>query len=411
MLDVWPALLDIAVSAFSCGWPLRDGEEDNLTAALEHRDRVQRIFLWCVLTPRLVSAMQEPFPELKDLEIITGPGTEQPAILLDSFLGGSAPRLQTLRLQDVRGPALQRLLLSAHNLTKIHITVPQDSVLSVSPEAMVTCLSTMTKLGDLNLDLPSIRSGLDPLGASGCRPPQTRTVLPSLTVFAFEGNNEYLGDFVARIDAPLLEDIKIIFDLLHFDTLQLLLFIDRTGRFKQLVQARLTVFDDRIELTAFPHTMSSGCHILVLETTCTRGDLDDDHDAQLSSLVRICAHSFPPFSTLERLAIAGDTDWEGPIPEGQLEDLPWLEFLRPFTSVKDLYLCKEIALRVVPVLCELAEEGVTEVLPVLQNIVLVGNQPLGVAGELVAALVAARQLSGHILTIGQVDGIRKTSKR
>jgi hypothetical protein len=239
-------------------WNAAQGRcEDNIIAALEHRDRVQRIFFWCVLTPRLVAAMQEPFPELTDLEIMTGTGTEEPAILLDSFLGGSAPRLRTLRLQDVRGPALQRLLLSAHDLTKLYITVPQDSVLSVSPEAMVTCLSTMTKLRDLELYVPSVRSGLDPLGASGRRPPQTRTILPSLIGFRFEGNNEYLGDFVARIDAPFLESIKIVFDQLHFDTLQLLLFIGRTERFKLLVQAEVTVYDDRIELSACPQTRSS----------------------------------------------------------------------------------------------------------------------------------------------------------
>ena len=165
----------------------------------------------------------------------------------------------------------------------------------------------------------------------------------------------------------------------------------------------MTVHDDRIELTAFPYTRSSYSRVLVLETTCTRGDLDDDHDAQLSSLARICVHSLPPFSTLERLDITRDPGWEEPISEGQLEDLPWLEFLRPFTSVKSLYLCKDIALRVAPVLCEFAEEGVTEVLPVLQNIFIVGHQPLGLAGELVGAFVAERQLSGHILTVRQVD--------
>jgi hypothetical protein len=403
MLDIWPVLPAIVVTASSCGMPLKDGEEDNIIAALEHRDRVQRIFLWCVLTPRLVAAMQEPFPELTDLEIMTGTRTEEPAVLLDSFLGGSAPRLRTLRLQDVGGPALQRLLLSAHDLTNLYITVPQDSVLSVSPEAMVTCLSTMTKLRDLELYVPSVRSGLDPLGASGRRPPRTRTILPSLTGFRFEGNNEYLGDFVARIDAPLLDYIKIVFDQLHFDTLQLLLFIGRAEKIKLLAQAGVTFYEDRIELNAYPQTRSSYSDELVLGTTYTRGHLDDEHDGQLSSLARICAHSLPPFSTLDRLDITGDPGWEEPLFEDRLDNLPWLEFLRPFTSVKNLYLSEDIALRVAPVLRELGEEGVTEVLPVLQNIFIVGPQPMGGAGELVGAFVAARQLSGHILTVRHVD--------
>ncbi|KAI0279776.1 hypothetical protein BC826DRAFT_547443 [Russula brevipes] len=402
MLDVWPALPVIVETG---RFRFRDGEEDNIIAALEHRDRVHRISLWCVLTPRLVAAMQESFPELKDLEIIPETGTEEPAVLLDSFLGGSAPRLRTLGLHRVRGPALQRLLLSAHDLTKLYIIVPQDSMLSVSPEAMVTCLSTMTKLGDLELYLPSVRSGLDSLGASGRSPPQTRTILPSLTRFRFEGNNEYLGDFVARIDAPLLDYIKIEFDQLHFDTSQLLLFIGRAEKIKLLCQAEVVFSDYRIQLNAYPQTKPSLSEVLVsdvlvLEATCTRGDRHfDDHDAQLSSLARVCAHSLPPFSTLERLAIAGRPDWEFRLSKDRLNNLPWVEFLRPFTSVKDLCLSEAIALRVAPVLCELAEEGVTEVLPVLQNIFVVDPLKMWVAGELFGAFVAARQRSGHILTV------------
>jgi hypothetical protein len=168
---------------------------------------------------------------------------------------------------------------------------------------------------------------------------------------------------VDRIDAPLLDYIRIVFDQLHLDTLQLFQFIGRGERFKLLDQAEVIFYDDRIKLSTYPHPRSSYRDVLELVTPCTRGDLDGDHDAQLLSLARICAHSLPPFSTLERLDITGDPGWEGLI--FQLENLPWLEFLRPFTSVKDLYLSDDIALRVAPVLRELAEEGVTEVLPVL----------------------------------------------
>ncbi|KAI0279773.1 hypothetical protein BC826DRAFT_975722 [Russula brevipes] len=402
MLDVWPALPVFVEITHACGMPLKDGEEDNIIAALEHRDRVHRISLRCVLIPGLVAVMQEPFPELKDLEILAGEGTEDPVILLDSFLGGAAPGLRTLWLEDVRGPALQRLLLSAHDLTELCVTIPQDSVLSVSPEAMVTCLSTMTKLEDLDLYLPPIRSGLDPLGESGRSPPQTRTILSSLTRFRFEGDTEYLGDFVARIDAPLLDDIKITFDKLHFDPLQLLLFIGRAEKIKLLCRAELIFYVDRIELSAYPRTKSSDSDVLVLETDnqCTLDD-SEESDVQLSSLARICAHSLPPFSTLERLDITGDPTWL-PLAQGQLEYLPWVEFLRPFTSVKDLYLSGDFALRIAPVLHGLAEEGETEVLPVLQKIFVVGGLQREWAGDLVAEFVAARRRSGHILTFRHV---------
>jgi hypothetical protein len=38
-----------------------------------------------------------------------------------------------------------------------------------------------------------------------------RALLPALTRFEFKGFCEYLEDFVARIDAPLLDDLNITF--------------------------------------------------------------------------------------------------------------------------------------------------------------------------------------------------------
>ena len=42
-------------------------------------------------------------------------------------------------------------------------------------------------------------------------PPQTRIILPILTHFRFEGDDKYLEYFVSRIDAPLLNNINILF--------------------------------------------------------------------------------------------------------------------------------------------------------------------------------------------------------
>ncbi len=42
-------------------------------------------------------------------------------------------------------------------------------------------------------------------------PPLTRSVLPALTHFIFSGLAEYLEDFVALINAPLLDRLEITF--------------------------------------------------------------------------------------------------------------------------------------------------------------------------------------------------------
>lgn len=66
----------------------------------------------------------------------------------DSFLGGIAPRLRFFALDGVPFPAPQKLLRSTTNLVTLRlerITYPGF----ISPEDMVTCLSTLTKLEEL----------------------------------------------------------------------------------------------------------------------------------------------------------------------------------------------------------------------------------------------------------------------
>jgi hypothetical protein len=84
MLDIWPPL-PIEIQYFYA----HVGLEDNMMAALEHRNRVRDIYLSYVTMPLedLVAVMEEPFPELESLSLHKG-GTV-PA-LSNTFLGGSA---------------------------------------------------------------------------------------------------------------------------------------------------------------------------------------------------------------------------------------------------------------------------------------------------------------------------------
>jgi F-box-like len=84
--------------------------EDNLFATLEGLNRVCSIWLYGIRIPpeHLVVVMQESFPELESLSLqIEGPGGTVPALLTGStFLGGSAPRLQSLTLDGIPFPTL-----------------------------------------------------------------------------------------------------------------------------------------------------------------------------------------------------------------------------------------------------------------------------------------------------------------
>jgi hypothetical protein len=83
-----------------------------------------------------------------------------------------------------------------------------------------------------------------------------------------------------------------------------------------------------------------------------------------------------------------------------IDSIQWLEFLHPFAAVENLYLSKEVALRVGPALQELGSDGAMEVLPALQNLYFAGLRPSGLVHEALGQFGAMRQLSGHPLTVG-----------
>ena len=147
-LDVWPPL---PIEILSDG--AHDDDIANIIAALEHRDRIRKIWFYHLPSlqwEQLAPMMQEPFPALTFLQLWTG----APA-LPDMFLGGSAPRLQSLKLLGISFPGLPRLLLSAINLSQLSLwQLPHSRY--ISPKAMVTGLFSLTRLTHHQIQIPCI---------------------------------------------------------------------------------------------------------------------------------------------------------------------------------------------------------------------------------------------------------------
>jgi len=393
MLNFWPAW-PIVIRGNSNLTVLEEGAE-NIISSLGHNDRVSCIDLRHIpisLMERFMAAMKEPFPELTDLTLISSTGDRtMPLFLPDSFLGGFAPRLQSLLLEYRPSPALPRVLLSASGLVHLHLWSVLYSEYN-SPEVMATCLSTMTRLESLRLGFHYPRHRPNP--ESRCPPPLTRAVLSALTLFSFKGCTDYLEDLVSRLDAPLLGKAEMtFFSPLIFDTTQLLQFIGRTESFESFCHAAIEL-DSLSTVTLYPQTRIVGHEKLLL------GIVNVVADWQLLSLAQFCNSSLPPLSTLERLDIRKDPSR---LPHGydDMANTRWLELLRPFAAVKDLSLSEGLALRVGPALQELAGERVMEVLPALENIFLegLGLQPSGRDREAIEPFVTARQLSGRPVTV------------
>ena len=378
-LDVWPPL-PIVVRSSGHEAPV----VDNLVAALEYNDRISEINLYNMSSSqfeRVSRAMHQPFPALEHLNL----GFNEETALVDpaSFLGGSAPRLRSLGLIRNPLPGLPKLLLSTTHLTHLTLWFIPHSVY-ISPEVMASCLSVLTRLETLELSFESPRSRPDRQRP----PPPTRALLPVLNSLHCSGVSEYLEDLMARIDAPLLDNLQItFFHQLIFNTPQLTQFISRTPKFKTHDTAHLLFSAGVISATVDER--------LRLEVSCSRSDW------QLSSLAQVCGSSFPRalISAVDHLCLIEGEFTQRPLPwQDDIDNGQWLEIFRPFTAVKYLYISSEFMRHATPALQELIGERVAEVLPALLTLFL-EEIPSGPFEEAMGQLFAARELVGRPIAL------------
>jgi hypothetical protein len=230
-LDIWPAL-PIALEQYDDDWQPKWGVV-NVAAAFEQNNRICQIGLSGVpdwQMGEILAAMHKPFPVLTHLNLESEGETLATLVNPDLFLGGSAPCLRFLQLFYIPFPGLPKLLFSATHLTDLRLyNISQSGY--ISPEAMVSCFSALTRLETLIFEFESPESFS--LREPRRPPPPTRTLLPALTRLHFRVVSEYLEDLLVRIDTPVLDDLQIsISHQFTPDTARLAQFIDRTPNCK-----------------------------------------------------------------------------------------------------------------------------------------------------------------------------------
>ena len=136
--------------------------------------------------------------------------------------------------------------------------------------------------------------------------------------------------------------------------------------------------------------------MLNLEISCAEAD------RQFTCLAQFCRSAPFPTHPLKSLGID-----RGQFPQqhqpNHTENTQWLEVLRQFAGVKNLYLNKEFAPHIAHALLELVGERVVEVLPILENVFIEEFQPSGSVHEVIEEFVAVRRLAGHPITISCWD--------
>jgi hypothetical protein len=404
LTGIWPPLPIIIRNAFDRPLP----EYYDFDAATVHHNRVCQIHLVHLGSSqiqRLASAMREQFPALIHLRLDSAyyrRPVQAPA-LPDEFLGGSAPRLQSLEFSSIAFPALPRLLLSATGLVCLSLwNIPHSGYFS--PEVITAGLAVLANLKSLTIEFGS--SLPLPDRESRRPPPPTRTVLPALTHFEFGGLSEYLEDLVARIDAPFLDSFWITFvHEIIFDIPQLAQLTRRTPKFQALNEAHVVTGYYGVQVDSLPPTQN-------FDKKSGLGISCEEYDWQLSNLAQFFTSLFPSVYVVEHLYIYRprnvSSQWQN-----DMENMQWLEILHPFTAVKKFYVCKEFAQCIAPALQELVGERVTNVLPALENLFLEELEPSGPVQEALGHFIAARQLLGRPVGVSHWNGITelKTSLR
>jgi hypothetical protein len=341
-LDIWPALPLIIDGDLIFSLPMDD------IFFLEHSNRIRQInFNFFRIPPPLTVsefekvriATQVPFPELTALTLTLNSRrlpTETVRVLVtsDSFLGGSVPRLRRLIFNGTPFPGLQKLLLSATHLVELHWNFPHYPY--ISPEETVTFLSALTSLERLSLrfKFKSTQSGPSQQSRPYAPPLPTRSVLPTLMVFSFNGDNKYLEDLLARIDAPRLyqmwiEFFNIFLHDFYFGTPQLIQFIGRIQTFKPPNEAHVTLNNGGARFKL--QSQAPNLEIVNVDVSCTEPNWDPSGPARIRT-------SFSPLlSAVESLYVYENLHspseylgWRNGI-----ENTEWLEFLFPFTAVKN----------------------------------------------------------------------------
>ncbi|KAH8991642.1 hypothetical protein EDB86DRAFT_2935099 [Lactarius hatsudake] len=319
--------------------------------------------------------MQEPFPALTDLYFRSNPSVTMPA-LPDTFLGGSAPSLQTIYMSGIPFPTAPTLLSSAHNLVDVDLRdIPPTGW--IPPEAMAACLGALPGLMYLTFEFDWDMSYPDRMHLL----PITQTVLPALVRFYFKGLFEYFEDLVAQIDAPQLLSLRIEYleqEVLDFQIPQLCKFIDHLEKFdlSRFRHADLSVRPDagtiivRLYLRAGPSFRLS---------------------VQEGAIGQIFNQIPAIFSNVGSVFIDSEDAMDPP----QIGDgIQWLELFHPFTTVKALCVDGRLSRHIPLALNSVAEESSAEVLPALELLCL--------ESELVTAMeefVTARQIMGRPVTI------------
>jgi F-box-like len=401
-LSCWPPLpIAIFYPRFPTSGLPDHKDEENVIDALKHHNRVCEInfALTSALLEKSAPLMLESFPTLELLQLRSRDSARRSLILPSAFLGGSAPRLREISLQNIAFPTLPQLLLSTRHLISLHLDeIPRTE--SFSAEMLVNGLSALTRLQSLKLHFIFSASHPDQSDARQFSGPQHYITLSSLTEFQFQGTSEYLEDLVLRLDTPSLQTLSItFFDQPTFEIPQLSLFIGRTEALCSPCRASIQFSVKDVAITQqfqeSPHRPE-----VRIQLSCR------DLGRRVASFAHMCRQLFPFLHSVERLSIKAFLLLPTRRQQDQIDPTQWLDLFRPFQGVKTLEVTDSLALNIASALEHATGRMNQDVFPVLCDLRLNrSRESLSASIEkfTVARLHSGRPISVHYREEGPAD--------
>ena len=306
--------------------------------------------------------MRESFPALTHLDLEWNYHWPAPfPVISPGFLGKSAAGLQHLRLSYISFPQLSTFLLSARNLVTLELkemVVPPK--VYIPPEAMVGSLAVLTRLTTLSISFHD-EEIIDRWRGRPDADPSMRSVLPALTYFHCIGRIKYLEDFLTRIDAPLLDNVRIeiidsVFHHLEDPQTQLSRFIERSENLKldQFTRARVTFIPKGSYFKLDRPQGKRSLSLNILENAYPR--------TQARDMAHLLGQVAAMFSNVDDLFARGDQWHVGSSRVDRLVE--WQPFFRLFPAVETLRLSGKIALSI----SSAVDDMFDDVFPALRSI-------------------------------------------
>jgi hypothetical protein len=372
-------------------------DEEGITLALQHRDRVKCIYLRLPVLSlqKVITAIDGEFPALEYLHI--GPPTTHDTrlTLLPTF---EAPHLRNLWLTHFASQIGSPLLTNSISLVTLWLQWIHPSTYP-HPNDLLGQLSLLPQLERLDISFRSAVPNHDIERQLLDTPVMIHVTQPNLRSFSFEGVSAFLESLLPHMTTPLLETFRVqFFNKFSFSVPRLTSFMMAAEKLR-FINARILFCHEAVVVFAYTTGVELSDNFNI--TVCCR-----HLDWQVSTMAQLSNALNPLFSEVVDLTLdyrdhTSSSEWHN-----QADHALWRELLGSFRNVKTLRVHRGLVGELSRSL-RLDGEPPLEVLPELKEIVCpVGN----IEDQTFASFIREREVASQpVNLIGKpspVDDVR-----